>query len=102
MMTHTTKRRKQLAFRFDDAFIARIKRSARDEGLSLNDFAFLAFDKFMKPVFPILPNGFHISDEIRALSFDVGSKNPPITDPQEQVRHDKEVLAEALHEKYYI
>ena len=101
MMTQTKDHRKQIAFRFDDAFIARIKRSARDEGLSLNDFAFLAFDKFMKPVFPILPDGFHISDEIRALSFDVESKNPPITDPQEQVRHDKEVLAEALHEKYY-
>ena len=64
MMTQTKDHRKQIAFRFDDAFIARIKRSARDEGLSLNDFAFLAFDKFMKPVFPILPDGFHISDEI--------------------------------------
>ena len=101
MTTETQQHRTQIAFRFDDSLIARIKMTAREKHLSLNDFALQVFEKATRLSFPTLPKDFTISDEIRAISclrVDPNIRFPE--DPSKQARLDKQALAEALIEKY--
>ena len=68
MIASTTTHRSQIAFRFEDALIARIKRTARAKGLSLNDFAKALFERVTFLDTPILPKNYPISDELLALT----------------------------------
>ena len=67
-MITTASHRSQIAFRFDDALIARIKRSARERGLSLNDYAKALFERVTLPEEHVLPKVYPVSDELMALT----------------------------------
>ena len=64
----TQPRRSQIAFRFDNALIARIKLTARSRGLSLNDYAKALFERVTLLDSPILPENYTASDELRAMT----------------------------------
>ena len=60
--------RSQIAFRFDDALISRIKLTARSRGLSLNDYAKALFERVTLLDAPILPENYSAGDELRAMT----------------------------------
>lgn len=68
MMTQTKDHRKQIAFRFDDAFIARIKRTAKLRGLSLNDFGYLLFDRNTVLDYPLIPKDYQPCNDLLSLT----------------------------------
>lgn len=68
MNTVITRHRSQIAFRFDDALIARIKRTAKARGLTLNDFAKLLFERVTLLDTQILPKDFRVSNELEGLT----------------------------------
>ena len=68
MNTVITRHRSQIAFRFDDALIARIKRTAKARGLTLNDFAKLLFERVTLLDTQILPKDFRVSNELDSLT----------------------------------
>lgn len=68
MNTVITRHRSQIAFRFDDSLIARIKRTAKANGLTLNDFARLLFERVTLLDTQILPKDFRVSNELEALT----------------------------------
>lgn len=100
MATETQQHRTQIAFRFDDSLIARIKMTAREKHLSLNDFALQVFERATRLSFPTLPKDFTISDEIRSLACLHADPRYLSTDPQEQIRLDKQAKLEYLLSKY--
>lgn len=68
MYAATKTHRSQIAFRFDDALIARIKLTARSRGLSLNDYAKALFERVTLLDSPVLPEDYCASDELRAMT----------------------------------
>lgn len=91
----------QTAFRLKPELLHRLKRSADERHMSLNAFVENELDKVTRVSFPSLGPDFKISDEIRALSYNI-KVNPECicTDPQEQIERDKEAKYEYLKEKF--
>ncbi|MBR0053424.1 MAG: toxin-antitoxin system HicB family antitoxin [Bacteroidales bacterium] len=72
-----TSERIQTAFRLSPELLARVKRAARKENVSVNLFVERTLDKATEPVFPKLPRDFPIDDDI--LSLAVVSEFRPFT-----------------------
>lgn len=91
----------QTAFRLKPELLHRLKRSADERHMSLNAFVENELDKVTRVSFPSLGPDFRISDEIRALSYNI-KVNPECicTDTQEQIERDKEAKYEYLKEKF--
>lgn len=68
MNTVITRHRSQIAFRFDDALISRIKLTAKAKGLTLNDYAKLLFERVTLLDTQILPKDFRVSNELDNLT----------------------------------
>ena len=66
MATSTT--RVQTAFRFTPELLARIRRAARKENLSVNQYVERTLDKATELVFPKLPQDLKIDDDIMAFA----------------------------------
>lgn len=96
--------RTQTAFRLKDSLLERLKWNARKAGKSLNRYVEDSLEEVVgrELKFPKLTEDFHASKE--ALDFAVkGCRLPEIyrgKDGYEQAALDKEVLAQALWEKY--
>lgn len=58
----------QTAFRLPPDLLDRVKRSARKENLSMNQFVERTLDKATEPVFPELPQDFQMDDDILAFA----------------------------------
>ena len=63
-----TTTRIQTAFRFTPELLARIRRAARRENLSVNQFVERTLDKATELVFPKLPQDFKVDDDILAFA----------------------------------
>ena len=63
-----TTTRVQTAFRFTPELLTRIRRAARKENLSVNQYVERTLDKATEPVFPKLPQDFKIDDDILAFA----------------------------------
>ena len=57
----------QTAFRFSPELLGKMKRKAKSKNLSLNAYAEELFDRDTRLDWPILPEDFNISDEIRSM-----------------------------------
>ncbi len=98
-----TAERVQTAFRFDARLLERMKREAKKQNKTLNSFVEETMEEKVgrELEFPKLPKDFKASEE--AKSFAIGGQLPERyrgLSAAEQADMDKEVLYEALMEKY--
>ena len=83
-MRTATEKRVQTAFRFRPSLIARIKREAGKQNLSVNSYVEKVLERETELDWPVLPPDFDISDELKAMQCSIAmpSKEEIEADPR--------------------